>query len=83
MTQLIIYAGIIAGISIYSIINPILLPVSLINASTTAFSSIWALNGIIPIAVIMECIKLDFWLLFGMLIFKMIFGAIAGKPEMD
>lgn len=73
----------ITGGIIYSIFNPILLPVTMENAIITFGSSIWSLNGILPITAVMTCIKIDFYILIGLLIWKIFFGAVAGKPEID
>jgi len=67
----------------YTILNPILLPTSVMTVITTGFSSIWGLEGFLPIRAIMLCIYYDFLILVGILSFKLLMGAINGKPEID
>ncbi len=83
MTKILLLTGIIAGGSIYTILNPILLPNFLTDIIVIGVSSIWSLEGILPIQAIMTCLYWDLVIMGSILIFKLIFGAINGKPEMN
>jgi len=69
--------------AIYTIINPILLPDAMVLVISDSLQSLWWLSGILPIDAIFKCLYLDFLIFLGFLIFKIFFGAVAGKPEID
>lgn len=83
MTSVLLLLGILAGGAIYTIFNPVLLPEAWETAISTTISSIWNLEGILPIEAIFNCLYWDIVILGAILVFKLVFGAIAGKPEID
>jgi len=83
MTQFIIFTTAITTGIIYTMIYPISLPNSMLAPIATSVSALWSLDGLLPITAIMACIKWDLIIMGSILIFKLVFGALAGKPEID
>lgn len=83
MITAIVFAALLVGGAVYTALNPILLPSPMISSIVDLGSGLWSLEGILPISAIVECIYFDVYVIVLLVLFKVIMGAISGKPEID
>ena len=69
--------------AVYTYLHPILFPPEILNTMIVGMSSIWSLDGLLPIYAIMNSLYFDIMIIGAILVFKLIMGAINGKPEMN
>ena len=82
MTKYIILALVLGGLGLTAI-KPIYLPDEMIQGISDFANSIWAFNNFIPVTALFNCISIDIFIIIGIVIFKLLFGLVAGKPEID
>lgn len=73
----------ITGGAIYTYIHPVLLPDYYVTIVQDNLSLLWGLDGILPIEAIMNCIRIDVFILCMFLIFKLIMLLTAGSGDID
>lgn len=69
--------------SVYSLVQPVLMSDDMVNTIIEFLSSIWYLTDLLPIEAFIDILKFDVYLFAGILIFRLIFGFLAGKPEIQ
>lgn len=82
LQSLLLYSAITVG-AVYTMFNPILFPEYMVDGIESLLQTLWLWADFLPVQAFLNSLYMDMLIFVAFIAWKVIFGSIAGKPEID